>query len=304
MSKVGVCEWCMPVWGPSAVDFAADCGFDGLQVTDLRGAFRGFPMTNRCIQQGYLEASERTGLELASMHLMAMSHSTGHISPQHSTKNEMARLSLRKGIESCKALGIRVINISGGDATVYQDVPDLTIWGNLITFLNHAVQLCADNGITVAYESSMPFSRLGELLERVPGLKLSYDIRNCNLLGTGFQMPLNAFDRIDHVHVCDDTPDEKTGILKPVICGTGTVGKLAEGIRILREKGYDGWYYSESKYGNFTLPEDFKVGSYGARFFHELSIDDVIPPQSFGDADITAVCRKDCLAIRELIVRN
>lgn len=301
MSKVGVCEWCMPVWGPSAVDFAADCGFEGVQITDLRGAFRGFPMNNRRIQEGYLEAVERTGIELGSMHLMAMSHSTGHVSPQHSPKNELARLSLAKGIECCRALGIDVINISGGDATAYKPEPDPELWNNLITFLTHAVKACADNGITVAYETSMDFSRLREILERVPGLQLSYDIRNCNLIGSGFQIPLNAFERIDHIHVCDDSPDEKTGILEPALCGTGTVGKLAEGIALLRERGYDGWYYSESKYGNFTLPEDFIVGSYGARFFHELTIEDKLRPYSFGSTDITEACRMDCAAIKKLV---
>lgn len=301
MSKVGVCEWCLPVWGPFAVDFAADCGFDGVQVTDLRGAFRGFPMTNPFIQAGYREASERTGVELASMHLMAMSHSTGHISPPHSPKNELARLSLKKGIESCLALGIRVINISGGDATAFAPIVDQEKWGNLIDFLNHAVRTCAERGIVAVYETSMGFARLKELLERVPGLKLSYDIRNCSILGTGFQIPMNAADRVDHVHVCDDILDEETGLMSPAITGTGNTGKLAEGIDLLKEKGYDGWYYSESKYGNFVLPEDMVIGSYGSRFFHELSIDDVLWPQSFGGSDITEVCRRDCDAIRKLV---
>ena len=301
MSKVGVCEWCMPVWGPSAVEFAANCGFEGVQVTDLRGAFRGFPMTNKRIQEGYLEASERTGVALASMHLMAMSHSTGHCSPWDSPKNQLAQLSLKRGIESCTALGIRVINISGGDAAARGPVLNRELWDNLILFLNHAVKVCGEKGIVVAYETSMEINRLRELLERVPGLQLSYDIRNCSLLGVGFQIPENVPERIDHVHVCDDIPDENTGILRPVISGTGTVGKLEEGIRILKEKGYDGWYYSESKYGNFTLPEDFEVGSYGARFFKELDIDCIIPPQSFGGTDLTEVCRRDCEAIKKLV---
>lgn len=300
MSKVGVCEWCLPVWGPSAVDFAADCGFEGLQITDLRGVYRGFPMTNPCIQEGYREAAARNGITLGSMHLMAMSHSTGHICPKNSPKNDLARLSLAKGIESCAALGINVINISGGDAIAYEPILDRDKWENLIEFMNFAVWSCAERGITVAYETSMGMTLLSEFLKRVPDLRLSYDIRNCNILGTGFQIPLYAADKIDHVHICDDILDEETGVMRPVIAGTGNTGKLAEGVQLLKEKGYDGWYYSESKYGNFTLPEDIKLRAYGARYFCELSIDSTLPPQSFGGADITEICRRDCEAIKKL----
>ena len=51
MKKVGVCEWCLPVWGPDSIGFAADIGFEGVQLTDLGGATKGFPMTNQKIRE-------------------------------------------------------------------------------------------------------------------------------------------------------------------------------------------------------------------------------------------------------------
>lgn len=300
MSKVGVCEFCLPVWGPSSLDFAADCGFEGVQITDLRGVYRGFPLSNKFIRDGYLEAADRTGLEIDSLHLMALSHSTGMICPKHSPKNEMARLSLQKGIEACLAMGIKVLNLSGGDRTAMEPVIDREIWDNLIDFMNLAVRSCAEHGIVVAYETSMDISRLNEFLERIPGLTLNYDIENSVVCGTGFQIPLNVPDKIDHVHIKDGYLDLKTGIKSPVITGTGT-GNIGEAVRILKEKGYDGWYYSESKFCQYILPEDVALKRFNSKNFGELGINDVLPPSTFGSMDMTDVCRRDCEAIKKMV---
>lgn len=301
MSKVGVCEFCLPVWGPSSLDFAADCGFDGVQITDLRGAYRGFPLANKFIQEGYLDAAARTGLKIDSLHLMALSHSTGMICPKHSPKNEMARISIQKGIACCIDMGIKVLNLSGGDATAMAPVMDMEIWNNLISFLNYTVQSCAEHGIIVAYETCMDISRLYEFLDRIPGLTINYDIENSVVVGTGFQIPLNIPEKIDHVHIKDGLLDTKTGVKRPVITGTGT-GNIAEAVRILKEKGYDGWYYSESKYCQYMLPEDIKLQRFGYQAFQELSINDMLPPLTFGGTDMTEVCRNDCEAIKRMVL--
>ena len=300
MSKVGACEFCLPVWGPDSIYFASDCGFEGVQITDLRGAYRGVPLLNKRIQEGYLEAAEKTGLAIDSLHLMALSHSTGMICPAGSPKNEMAKLSLRKGIESCLALGIKVLNLSGGDKTAMEPVINQEIWNNLIAFMNHAVQSCAEHGITVAYETSMDISRLKEFLDRIPGLTLNYDIENSVVCGTGFQIPLYVPEKIDHIHIKDGYRDPETGIKRPVITGTGT-GNIAEAVRILKEKGYDGWYYSESKYIQYMLPEDIKQKRFGYEAYQEFSIGDTLPPSTFGGTDLTEVIRKDCEAIKKMV---
>lgn len=301
-NKVGVCEWCLPVWGPFAVDFAADCGFEGIQLTDLRGPYRGFPMTNKCIQEGYKEASARTGVALGSMHLMSLSHTTGQVNPPNSLKGEMARLNLDKGIEGCVAMGIPVINVSGGNVGGVGGDIIREPWENLISFLTYAVKACADHGIVVAYETCLQIQYLEEMLERVHGLTVNYDIDNSIVVGTGFQIPLNIPDKIDHVHIKESVVDKATGKKKFVITGEGE-GKTAEGVRLLKEKGYKGWYYSESKYIEYILPEDIALHNYGSKEFGELTINDVIPPQSFGlGEDLTTVIRKDCEAIKKMVL--
>lgn len=302
MNKVGVCEWCLPVYGPFAVDFAADCGFEGIQLTDLRGPYRGFPMTNKCIQEGYKEASARTGVELASMHLQTLSHTTGQVCAADSPKGQMARLQLAKGIEGCVAMGIHSINVSGGNIGGMGGSPIIKeAWDNLVEFLTLGVKSCADNGITLAYESCMPIVHLKVLMDAVPGLTVNYDIDNSTFVGTGFEIPLNIPDRIDHVHIKDTLIDKVTGKRKFVITGKGE-GKVAEAIKLLNEKGYEGWYYSESKYIQYLLPEDMVLGNYGSKDFGEMSIDDELFPRSFGlGDDMTLVISTDCAAIKSLV---
>lgn len=302
MNRVGVCEWCLPVWGPFSLDFAADCGYEGIQLTDLRGPYRGFPMANKCIQEGYKEASARTGVALASMHLMTLSHTTGHVQEFGSPKSELAKLSLLKGIEGCVAMGIPVMNLSGGNVGGIGGGLIKDAWENLIMFMNYAVRKCDEHGITVAYETCLDITYLSELLERVPGLTVNYDIENSNIVGTGFQIPLNIPEKIDHVHIKDGVVDKTTGKKRSVITGEGE-GKIAEGVKLLKEKGFEGWYFSESKYIQYILPEDIVLHNYGSQDFDELSIHDVIPPHSFGlGGDLTEVCRKDCEAIKKLVL--
>lgn len=301
MNKVGVCEWCLPVWGPFSLDFAADCGFEGIQLTDLLGPYRGFPMTNKCIQEGYLAASKRTGVALASMHLMTLSHTTGHVQPMDSPKGQMAKLNLEKGIEGCTAMKIPVINVSGGNTGGIGSPIIQENWNNLIAFLNYAVKACADNGIKLAYETSLPIIYVNEMLERVPGLTINYDIDNSTVVGTGFEIPLNlTAEQIDHIHIKDSRFEN--GKKLSVITGTGT-GNIAEGVRLLNKIGFEGWYFSENKYIQYLLPIDIVLHNYGSKDFDELSINDRLQHEPFGlGDDLTTIIRADCEAIKKMVL--
>ena len=289
MAKVGVCEWSLPVWGPFSIDFAADCGFEGVQLTDLRGVYWGYPMNNRFIQEGYKEASARTGVVLQSMHLMTLSHSTGHFDKPDSPKGELARHSFRQAVKACAAMGIPVINISGvarGEGT----------FENLMDFLKFAIRLCKDNGILLVYERGIDMVYITNMLNEVPDLMLNYHLSEY----PAFQVPTAIPEKIDHVHIMDHHTDPATGVKTGAIAGEGSK-TIAEGIHLLKEKGFDNWYLSEAEYVDFTLPEDVVRGNWG-RGFPEPGIDSSLHPLSFGvGSDLTEVCRKDYQAIRYLV---
>ena len=294
MSKVGVCEWCLPVWGPDSAYFAKDAGFQGLQLADLRGYYWGFPMNNRLIQERYRAASAETGVELQSMHLMALSHCSGMISAPQSGRGELAKLSVDKGIEACAALEIPVVNISCG-------FNDEETFGNLIENLRYAVNIASDKGIRVVFESSKPVPVLQRLFEAVPGLLFNYDIANSFMGDKDYQLPRAFLSLIDHVHIKDYKKDPNTGKNVPCFAGEG-IFAIREGIRNLKALGYDGWYHSEQAYIEYALPEDIRFGRSFSFPTEEPTISDVRRPTSFGVGDdLSEVISEDCARIRSLV---
>ena len=274
MSKIGVCEWYLPVNGPFALDFAADCGFDGIQLGDLGGSRMGYPMTNERIRQGYLEAAQRTGVVLQSMHLYTLVRDAGHIFPMDSPEGEAGCKSIRLGIDSCEAMHIPCLNIS---AFFQSGVNNDYDWCNLVEHLKFACEYGKDHGVYVAYEPGVKIEKVKGLLSEVPDLKINYDLTNPRSLGLG--EPLEEIvtlgaEVIDHVHVKDSLRDSWGKYLGSCFAGEGT-GKIKEAIALLKRLGYDNWYLSES---NYLSPRSYGVGP-----------------------DLSVVCREDCRRIRAIV---
>lgn len=274
MNKIGVCEWCLPVNGPYALDFAANAGFDGIQLGDLGGSQMGFPMTNAFIREGYKEAAARTGITLHSMHLYTLVRDAGHIFPMNSPEGEAANLSIRNGIDSCEAMAIPCLNIS---AFFQSNVNNDYEWNNLLDHLRYAIAYGKDHGVYVAYEPGVALDRIREVLDKLPELTLNYDLTNPRSLGLG--EPLEELAAIgakviDHVHVKDSKRNAFGKYLGSCFAGEGS-GRIKEAISLLQSMRYDNWYLSESGYLN---PLSYGVG-----------------------ADTSKVCRMDQEAIRNIV---
>ncbi len=274
MNKIGVCEWCLPVNGPYSLDFAADAGFEGVQLGDLGGSQMGFPMTNQRIREGYLEAAARTGVALHSMHLYTLVRDAGHIFPMNSPEGEAANLSIRNGIDSCQAMGIPCLNIS---AFFQSNVNCDYDWRNLLDHLRYAVEYGRDHGVYVAYEPGVAIDRIKEVLDKIPGITLNYDLTNPRSLGLGEpleELAAIGAGPIDHVHVKDSKRNTFGKYLGSCFAGEGS-GRIKEAIGLLQSMGYDNWYLSESGYLN---PLPYGVGP-----------------------DLSKVCRMDQEAIRRIV---
>ena len=274
MSLVGVCEWCLPVNGPFAVDFAAKAGFDGIQLGDLGGSKTGFPMTNECIREGYLEAAARTGIVLHSIDLHSLMQEGGNIYPMNSPEGEAANESIRNGIDSCQAMGISCLNIAAFFQSFVKNDYDLE---NLIAHLRYACEYGKDRGVYVAYEPGAPVEKIKRILNEVPDLMLNYDL--LNPFSMGFGEPAEELREygsaiISHVHVKDRAYDSFGRRKGGRFAGEGS-GNIPALIHLLKTLGYDKWYFSESEYLN---PKTYGVGN-----------------------DQMLICQKDCQAIRNLL---
>lgn len=270
MKNVGVCEWCLPVWGPDSIYFAADVGFEGVQLTDLGGPTKGFPMTNRLIREGYLRASQETGVKLHSMHLHSMSRVGGMIHPLNSPMGESTLLALRNGIDSCEAMGIHILNISVFMKSAIKNEYD---FDNFIASMKYAVEYGKDHGVYVVYEPSVTLEQTLRILDLIPEIKINHDLLNRSSRNPQVEIPA-LVGVIDHVHIKDARRDWLGRISGPCFAGEGT-GRVVESVHLLNELGYDNWYLSESDY---------------------------IKPEAYGlDGNITHICRKDLEIIRNIL---
>ena len=277
MNRVGVCEWCLPVNGPAALDFAGSAGFEGLQLRDLGGATKGYPLNNEFIRDLYREAAERSGVCMHSLHMYTLAHTDGSIHPMNSPAGELATEGMRYGIEACEALNIPCINFSACFAGAIKDDYDFR---NYLDHMVFAVKYASDHGVRVAYEPGVSMEKLEQMLEEAPELTFNYDIHDCIKQGRGFDVPRRfGVDRIDHVHLKDfHTPPPGSKASWPCFAGEG-YAHIKEGIAVLKQLGYTGWILAESGY------------VYGER-----------PPMSFNyGTDFSKIVRKDYEGILKMI---
>lgn len=241
MNHIGVCEWTLPVNGPYAVAYAAKCGFEGIQLGDLGGDTMSFPMNDKLIQEGYLEAALKNGMVLHSMHLHELVRTGGIVHPRTSPLGERATRSLEASIDACAQMGIPCVNISAFFAS---EIKNTYCLRNFIDHVRFAVQYGMDKNVAVAYEPILGAEKTLAILEAVPGLRLNFDTLNPIFGGSGDprgELKAYGIEVIDHVHVKDAPEDFSCN------CTLGEgAGELAKTVGLLKEMGYSGWYLSEN----------------------------------------------------------
>ena len=89
--KFAASEYCFPIWGSLAMEMAKEAGFDGMEITDGGGYLQphplnnryveyerlgldlrredSFPMTDEYVQNDYMEAAAKCGIELIGLKL-------------------------------------------------------------------------------------------------------------------------------------------------------------------------------------------------------------------------------------------
>jgi sugar phosphate isomerase/epimerase len=246
-NKIGICEWYLATSGPSSVKTAGLLGFDGIQLSDLGGLTRNFPMTDKRLQEQYLENAQECGIELQAYYSPSLTDQGGIKYPLNSSEGKDALYCFTKGLEVCVSLRIPTILVASYDKSNFRNDYEMK---NTAEMLKLFVQLAQEKGVQVAYECFATTERLTWILEYVGnGLKICYD--TLNPIRFGFSNPPDeirrlGIDILDHIHV-KDAPEDMVG---SCTLGEG-YGKFFETINVLNELGYDGWYMVENY---FYLP--------------------------------------------------
>lgn len=251
-NKMAICEWCFPGLGRSALKLASDIGFEGIQLGDLGGASRRFPMNDREIQEDYLQASAEYNIELETLHLYTLTREGTMLYPFGTTQSDEAKQSILNGIDACVAMKIPVLFISSFFATFIRN--DAHDWKNFADHMRFACEHAKEKGVRVVYESVLNIERFLRMLDYVgQDLKVLYDICNPYFHGSGVPVEeIRRFvetygkDVIDQIHVKDRMPDFQNWSL----LGDGGA-HIAETAKLIRDIGWSGWLVSETYYFEF-----------------------------------------------------
>jgi len=269
-NQIGFCEWIFSVNGPFAIQIASEIGFSGMQLGDLGGETKQFPMNNKRVQQGYLEAAEKYNVQLHSMHLFSLVREGTMVFPAKSDKGIRAIESIAKGIDACYAMGIHTLMLSAFFAT---EIKTTEQFSNYIEILKHACNLGKDKNVRIVFEGVLHIDQFLRMKELVGDeLKFCYDTGNPIRWKSGEpaeEIRKLGLDNIDHVHV-KDLPADRVGYC---LLGDG-IGQFDHTFSFLNELGYDGWYITENNYEQ--------------------------PPMGIG-ADFIELAKKDLSYLRQLI---
>lgn len=243
MCKFGVCEWCLPVNSATAVRWAKEAGFEGLQISDLGGMAQGFPLNDPYVQESYLQAAADCRIELQSLHPYGLQRDGTMLFPLDTPQGQAAQESIIKCIDACADMNIPSLMLSSFFATQIRNRWEFDVFAQ---HLKRAVEAGRDKGVRIVYESILDLERLEQMLDVVgPELTLCYDL--INPLRYTLDTPEDVFkiglEHVDHFHI-KDLPSDLKGYA-PIGQGAGDVERMVS--KIL-QSGYDGWFVSENYY--------------------------------------------------------
>lgn len=254
--KFGVCEFCFPCWGPLALQMAQEAGFTGMQLADAGGSTNSYPLNNKRVQDSYLEASTKYGIELQSIHLFTLVRQNFIHFSQSSPEGQECMESIKKGIIAASEMRIPTVMIEGMrmyGAAQYKHVYQM---------YQYAVKTAEDYGVQIAMETDIRLEDHFQFLDRFEGkLKLCFDTHNPVMYGTGYPPDMIRAlgkERIDHFHVKESRADAEGFVTKEtspiVLLGEGTT-HFRESVQAIKDIGYEGWIISETFYNRRNLNE-------------------------------------------------
>lgn len=255
--QFGVCEFSFPCWGPLALQMAHEAGYTGMQLADAGGSTNAYPLNNKRVQDSYLEASAKYGIQLQSIHLYTLVRQNFIRYSQSSPEGQECMESIKNGIIAASEMHIPTVMIEGMrmyGAAQHQHVLDM---------YKYAVKVAGDYGVQIAMETDVTLENHFKFLDQFDGkLKLCFDTHNPVMYGTGYPPDMIRAlgkGRIDHFHMKESQPDAEGFVTKEtapiVLLGQGGTF-FKESVQAIKDIGYEGWIISETFYNRRNMNEN------------------------------------------------
>jgi sugar phosphate isomerase/epimerase len=169
--KIGGCEWMLGKCEPASLEVAKRIGLEGIQLGMGTGA-DGVDLRKPEVQQAYLKAAKKTGLEISSASLAWMNAMPLKSDPR-------AAQWLADSIDVGKALGLpNIMPACFGPGDL--DMANTKEIDQVVRVLKGAAPKAEKEGIILGLESYLSAEANLKILERVgsPALRVYYDVGN------------------------------------------------------------------------------------------------------------------------------
>jgi len=228
--KVGICEWMLGKNSPASFDVAKEIGVDGVQL-NMGSLANDMQLRRPDVQQAYLAAAKRTGLEISSIACAEMNNI-----PLKSDKR--AEPWLFDSIDVAKALGVKVILLAffgnddlRGDAAGTDHVVEL---------LKQAAPKAHKAGAILGIESWLNAEQHMDIIDRVgsPAVQVYYDLGNSHLRGYDIYREIRWLGK---KNICEFHAKDHEFLF-----GKGKVD-FEEARRAMDDIGFSGWIQIEGQ---------------------------------------------------------
>jgi L-ribulose-5-phosphate 3-epimerase len=241
--KIGACDWSIGKRSdPTALDLAKQMGLDGVQI-DMGTEDNGMHLRDPEIQKAYLEASKRTGMEIASIAEAAFWQVPLKTDPR-------AAEWLADSIDVCTALGMKVTM----PACFELEMNDKAGIDHVVEVLKQIAPKAEKQGVTIGLENWMSAEDHLRLLERIgsPAVKVYYDVGNSTDKGRDVVQEIRTLGKL----ICEFHFKDGKDLL-----GQGRINfkKVRESIDAI---DYRGWIQLEAAAPNGVLVDYTSQGEY------------------------------------------
>lgn len=276
--RFGTMEQSFPVWGRFAVEMAGEAGFQGIQITDGGGYLQphplnngfveyerfgldlrrkdSFPLTDRRVQEDYLEAAEAAGVRLTGIYLYLLDHQGFMKFSDRTPQGQQCLETIQNAVLAAEQMRIPLVT-----------VPCRGLFGEgqhayALEKLRYAARLGEDRGVRIAAAMDAGLERQIEVLERLDGkVTLDHGVLDPALYAYGRApevIRLLGRERLAQVRMRDLQADEEgllaSSTMRPAQLGQG-IG-LSDCAEAVLDTGFDGWILSETPYYSAALAED------------------------------------------------
>ena len=238
--KIGAPEWSLRKTDPTCFDVAREIGLDGVQV-DMGNLTNHMHLRQPDVQQSYMAAARRTGLEIASLALAELNSIPLKSDPR-------AAVWLLDALDVTRALGVKVILVAAfnkGELKGDKEGIDRTV-----ELLKEVAPRAEKKGAILGLENYLSAEENMDIIQRVgsPAVQVYYDVGNSTDKGYDIYSEIRFLKGL----ICEFHAKDGNYML-----GEGRIDfhKVRESMDAI---GYRGWIEIEAETPH-GFPEDYRT---------------------------------------------